>query len=100
MLFISGQIAIDPATGEIVQSSIQEEATQVIHNIAAILKQANLGFEHILKTTIFLTDMKYFNEVNVVYANFFSDNYPARETVAVLGLPKNVRVEISVIAGR
>lgn len=97
-LFCSGQIAINPSNGELVLSNIQEETHQVMKNIAALLQEADLSFGHIIKTTIFLSDMKLFAEVNEIYASYFSDQFPARETVAVLGLPKGVNVEISVTA--
>lgn len=98
MLFVSGQIAIDPSTGELMMENINQEANQVMKNIAAILTEAGAGFEHIVKTTIFLSDMNLFAEVNEIYGKYFSANFPARETVAVKGLPKNVNVEISVTA--
>ncbi|MEO7265682.1 MAG: RidA family protein [Ferruginibacter sp.] len=99
LLFVSGQIALDPATGSLVNMSIEEETTQVMKNLGAILTEAGAGFEHIAKTTIFLSDMSLFATVNEIYGSFFSGNdFPARETVAVKGLPKNVNVEISVIA--
>jgi 2-iminobutanoate/2-iminopropanoate deaminase len=97
-LFISGQIAIDPKTGNIDATSIEEETHQVMKNLAAILAEAELSFEAVVKTTIFLTDMSHFGVVNEVYAQYFEGNHPARETVAVKGLPKNVNVEISMIA--
>ena len=98
MLFVSGQIALNPATGELVNATIAEEANQVMNNIAAILKEASAGFNNIVKTTIFLSDMSLFSEVNEIYGSYFSSDYPARETVAVKGLPKNVNIEISVTA--
>jgi 2-iminobutanoate/2-iminopropanoate deaminase len=98
LLFISGQIALDPQTGELVAGSTAEETHQVMKNLAAILKEAGLGFEQVAKTTIFLSSMDLFAEVNQVYGQYFSGDYPARETVAVKGLPKNVNVEISMIA--
>ncbi|MFM2145547.1 MAG: hypothetical protein RL732_383 [Bacteroidota bacterium] len=98
MLFISGQIAIDPATGTIRNDNIKAETQQVMHNLKAILDQAGAAFSHIVKTTIFLSDMSLFNEVNEVYGSFFKEDFPARETVAVKGLPRNVNVEISMIA--
>jgi 2-iminobutanoate/2-iminopropanoate deaminase len=97
MLFLSGQIALD-AEGNLHMGNIKEETTQVMKNIAALLSEAGAGFGHIVKTTIFLTDMALFSEVNEVYGSYFSSNFPARETVAVKGLPKNVNVEISVTA--
>jgi 2-iminobutanoate/2-iminopropanoate deaminase len=99
LLFVSGQIALDPATGTLVMHTIEEETTQVMKNLEAILTEAGAGFEHIVKTTIFLSDMNLFAVVNEIYGSFFSgSDYPARETVSVKGLPKNVNVEISVIA--
>jgi 2-iminobutanoate/2-iminopropanoate deaminase len=97
-VFVSGQVAIIPATGEIVSSGIEPETHQVMNNILAILQTAGIGFEHIVKTTIFLSDMSLFAQVNEVYGSYFTGNYPARETVAVKGLPKGVNVEISVTA--
>ncbi len=98
MLFASGQIALNPATGELVNANIAEETNQVMSNIAAILKEAGAGFNNIVKTTIFLSDMSLFSEVNEIYGTYFTGDYPARETVAVKGLPKNVNIEISVTA--
>lgn len=98
MLFISGQIAINPATNQLIESNIKDEARQVMNNLDAILKTAGFSFENIVKTSIFLSDMNHFADVNEIYGSFFNANFPARETVAVLGLPKNVNVEISVIA--
>ena len=97
ILFLSGQVALD-AAGNLVMDSIQAETHQVMKNISALLTEAGAGFEHIVKTTIFLTDMALFAEVNEVYGSYFVNDFPARETVAVKGLPKNVNVEISVIA--
>jgi 2-iminobutanoate/2-iminopropanoate deaminase len=100
MLFVSGQIAIDPATGELVQGDIQLETRQVMENLKAILAEAGMDFSNVIKSTIFLMDMGQFALVNEVYGYYFSDNPPARETVQVAGLPKGVNVEISVVAGR
>ena len=97
-LFISGQVAIDPATGNVDTSDVASETKQVMKNLQAILSEAGIGFRNVVKTTIFLSDMSLFASVNEVYGSFFKDNYPARETVAVKGLPKNVNVEISMIA--
>jgi len=97
-LYISGQIPIDPTTNELVQGSVKDEAHMVMQNLKAILEEAKLSFDHIVKTTIFLTDMSLFAEVNEVYGSYFNGDYPARETVAVKGLPKGVNVEISMIA--
>lgn len=97
-LYVSGQIALDAASGELVLSSISAETALVMKNLGEVLKAANMGYEHVLKCSIFLSDMNYFSEVNEVYGKFFSSNPPARETVAVKTLPKNVNVEISCIA--
>lgn len=98
MLFISGQIPIDPATNQLIIGNIADEARQVMKNLDALLKSSGFLFEDVVKTTIFLSNMNHFAEVNEVYGSYFSANFPARETVAVLGLPKNVNVEISLIA--
>jgi len=98
LLFISGQICIDPATGQLKNKDLQEEAHQVMHNLKAILQEAGLTFSNVVKTTIFLTDMHRFSEVNEVYGKYFDSDFPARETVAVSALPKFVNVEISMIA--
>jgi 2-iminobutanoate/2-iminopropanoate deaminase len=97
-LFASGQIAFDPTTGELVMDSIQAETKQVMENIKAILEEAKIGFENIVKTSIFLSDMQLFAQVNEVYGSYFTSNFPARETVAVKTLPRNVNVEISITA--
>jgi len=98
-LYVSGQVPINPETGEVATGSIVDEAHQVMRNLKAVLLEADYDFEHIIKTTIFLTDMALFGEVNEVYGSYFtSEDFPARETVAVKGLPKGVNVEISVIA--
>jgi 2-iminobutanoate/2-iminopropanoate deaminase len=97
-VFVSGQIAIVPETGALETSNIQAETQQVMKNIEAVLQEAKLGFVHIVKTTIFLSDMSLFARVNEVYGAYFTDKYPARETVAVKELPKGVNVEISVTA--
>lgn len=97
-LFISGQIAIVPATGELEMESIQSETHQVMNNLKAILTEAGTDFSAVVKTTIFLSDMSLFAAVNEIYGSFFSGDHPARETVAVKGLPKGVNVEISMIA--
>lgn len=98
LLFISGQICIDPATGQLKNKDLQEETHQVMHNLKAILQEAGLNFSNVVKTTIFLTDMHRFTDVNEVYGKYFDSDFPARETVAVLALPKFVNVEISMIA--
>ena len=98
LLFISGQVAIDPVTNMILAKSIEEEAEQVMKNLGAILTAAGMEFNQVVKTTIFLSDMNLFATVNEIYGKYFTGDYPARETVAVKGLPKNVNVEISMIA--
>ena len=98
MVFISGQVAFVPATGELDTSSIPAETHQVMKNLQAVLEEAKLGFEHVVKTNIFLSDMALFAQVNEVYGTYFTGDYPARETVAVKGLPRGVNVEISMIA--
>ena len=98
LLFVSGQIPLDAASGQLVTGTIAEETHQVMKNIQAILTAAGLSFEHIVKTSIFIKDMNNFAAINEVYAGYFSSNFPARETVEVARLPKDVRVEISVIA--
>jgi 2-iminobutanoate/2-iminopropanoate deaminase len=100
MLFISGQVALVPATGELANADLTEETHQVMKNLQAILTEAGMDFSHIVKTTIFLSDMNLFAAVNEIYGSYFTADYPARETVAVKGLPKNVNVEISMIASK
>jgi 2-iminobutanoate/2-iminopropanoate deaminase len=100
LLFVSGQIAINPATGNIEATDIISEAHQVMHNLRAILTESGMDFGNIVKTTIFLSDMSLFAMVNEIYGKYFNGSFPARETVAVKGLPKNVNIEISVIASR
>ena len=98
LVFLSGQVAFIPATGELELSSLAAETHQVMKNIQALLDEAKISFEHVVKTTIFLSDMSLFAEVNAVYNTYFSGDFPARETVAVKGLPRSVNVEISMIA--
>ena len=100
MLFISGQIALIPGTSELSDSDITAEANQVMKNLQAILTEAGMDFSQVVKTTIFLSDMSLFTQVNEIYGSYFTTDYPARETVAVKGLPKNVNVEISMIASK
>ena len=98
-MYISGQIAIDPITKELVTHNLKKETMLVMNNLKAILESENLSFENVIKSTIFLSDMGSFNEVNEIYATFFkSGNEPARETVEVSKLPLGVNVEISMIA--
>ncbi|MBD0277655.1 MAG: RidA family protein [Flavisolibacter sp.] len=98
ILFISGQICLDPATGSLKNRDIQEETHQVMQNLKAILTDAGMTFSNVVKTTIFITDMNLFGEVNEIYGKYFSDHFPARETVQVSALPRLVNVEISMIA--
>jgi 2-iminobutanoate/2-iminopropanoate deaminase len=98
LIFVSGQIPMDAATGEIISSDIKAETKKVMENIRAILTEAGSDFDQIIKTSIFLTDMQSFAQVNEVYGSYFTANFPARETVQVSALPKGVNVEISVIA--
>ena len=100
MLFISGQIALIPGTANLSDADIAAETTQVMENLKALLTEAGMEFSHVLKTTIFLSDMALFTQVNEVYGSYFTGDYPARETIAVKGLPKNVNVEISMIASK
>ena len=100
LLFISGQVAINPASGNVEATDVIGEAHQVMHNLKAILSEAGFDFSNVVKTTIFLSDMSLFTTVNEVYGKYFNGDFPARETVAVRGLPKNVNVEISMIASK
>ena len=97
-LYCSGQIALNPANGELIMESIKAETEQVMKNIGAVLKAANMDFSNIVKASIFMSDMAHYAKINEVYAQYFSENPPAREAVAVKTLPKEVNVEISVIA--
>lgn len=98
LVFVAGQIALDPATGELVSGSVGDQAHRAMQNIAAILEAAGSGLDRIVKTTIFLVTMDDFAEVNEAYASYFSDAPPARATIAVAGLPLGVDVEIEVLA--
>src|SRR6476620_11226874 len=96
-LYISGQICLDPATGNMKNRDIQDETHQVMQNLKAILQEAGMSFRNVVKTTIFITDMNRFSEVNEIYGKYFSESFPARETVQVSALHKFVNVEISMI---
>ena len=100
MLYISGQIALDARTGELDNAEIDSETNRVMHNLQAILTECGMTFDHVVKTTIFITDMHQFGAVNEVYGKYFEADFPARETVQVSALPKFVNVEISMIAVR
>lgn len=97
-LFVSGQIAIDPASGEVIPGDVEAQTERVLESLGAILKEAKLSFENVVKTTVFLADMADFPRMNEVYARYLGKEPPARSTVAVAGLPKNVKVEIDLIA--
>lgn len=98
-LFISGQIALNPVNGELMTANIQEETEQVMRNLKAILQAADMNFENVVKSSIFISDMNTFSDINTVYSKYFNEETaPARETVEVANLPKFVNVEISMIA--
>jgi 2-iminobutanoate/2-iminopropanoate deaminase len=97
-LFCSGQIALDPKTGEVVEGDVAAQTARVLDNLGAVLREAGYDFADVVKTTIFLVDMNDFAAVNAVYAKVFGESKPARSTVAVAGLPRGVRVEIEAIA--
>ncbi|MGB0850605.1 MAG: RidA family protein [Bacteroidia bacterium] len=99
-LYCSGQIAIDPQSGDLVMESIEKETEQVMKNISAVLKAADMSFDSVVKCGIFMSSMDHYSTINEVYARYFKINPPAREAVAVKTLPKEVNVEISVIAVR
>ena len=98
LLFISGQVGFDPATGTLVDGDISAQTDQVMRNIASLLQAAGLGFEHVVRTTVYLADMNEFATMNEVYARYVIDPPPARSTVQVARLPRDARVEIDVIA--
>jgi 2-iminobutanoate/2-iminopropanoate deaminase len=97
-LYTSGQIAINPETGDLVMDSIEEETQQVMKNMKAVLAEAGMTFDHVIKSSIFISDMDNFSRINAVYDQYFTADFPARETVEVARLPKDVNVEISMIA--
>jgi 2-iminobutanoate/2-iminopropanoate deaminase len=97
-VFLSGQIALDPFSGELIMDTLENETHRVMQNIHEVLAAAGCTFNDVIKTSIFLSDMNHFARVNAVYGSYFSGAFPARETVQVAGLPRNVNVEISVIA--
>lgn len=98
-LFCSGQVALDPKTNEVVPGDVAAQTEQVMKNLLAVLKEAKMGPDNVVKTTVYLRDMADFAKMNEVYAKYLGKEPPARSTVAVVGLPKNVSVEIDVIAG-
>ena len=97
-LYCSGQIAINPSTGDLVLNNTTDETTQIMKNISAILRKAKMDFSDVVKCTIFMKDINDYDNINSVYKKYFSDDFPAREAVQVSALPRNVNVEISVIA--
>jgi 2-iminobutanoate/2-iminopropanoate deaminase len=97
-VFVSGQISIDPLTGQFVAGSVAEQTEQVLKNLSAVLEAAGSSIDQVVKTTVFLADMKEFNAMNEVYGKFFTGEPPARATVAAAGLPKDARVEIEAVA--
>ena len=97
-LYTSGQIAINPKSGKLILESIELETTQVMDNMKAILKEAGMNFDHVVKASIFISNMDDFTQINTVYNQYFTSDYPARETIQVARLPKDVNVEISMIA--
>ena len=98
LLFVSGQVPIDPATGNVIEGDIAAQTHRVFQNIGEILKAGGASFEHVVRTTVFLADMNDFGAMNAVYATYFSAPAPARATVQVSRLPKDARIEIDVIA--
>jgi 2-iminobutanoate/2-iminopropanoate deaminase len=98
LVFVSGQIPLDPATGQVVSGDISAQAERVMNNLGAVLAAAGLGFEDIVRTTIYLVDLAHFADVNEAYGRFFQTPYPARSTVGVAALPRGVQIEIDAIA--
>jgi 2-iminobutanoate/2-iminopropanoate deaminase len=98
LLFVSGQIPIDPATGALVDGNISTQTDQVMRNLGALLRAAGVGFEHVVRTTVFLADMSEFAAMNEVYSRYVTDPAPARATVQVARLPRDVRIEVDAIA--
>lgn len=99
-LYCSGQIAIDPASGQMIEGDVAAETKRVMENLKAVLAEADMDFSHVLKVSIFLKDLNDYSTVNAVYASYFSQNPPAREAVQVVRLPKDAAVEISLIAAK
>jgi 2-iminobutanoate/2-iminopropanoate deaminase len=98
VMYLSGQVALDPASGELVGDTVEEQAARALENLGSVLAAAGSGFDRVLKTTVYLIDMNEFAAVNAVYARYFGDSRPARATVQVSALPKGARVEIDAIA--
>jgi len=99
-LYVSGQIAIDPETGSMINGTIEEETERVLNNVGAVLQAASMAFENVVRCEVFLTDVNDYAQVNEVYARYFNERPPARQAVQVAALPRNARVEISCIAKR
>lgn len=99
-LYCSGQIPLDPESGEVVSGGVREQAERVFLNLGAVLRASGMDFSNVVKATIFTTDLSKFGELNAVYASYFSDPYPARSTVQVSALPRGVQVEVEVVAIR
>lgn len=99
-LYASGQIAIDPKTGHLLQSSIEEETERVLENIGGVLRAAGMDYEHVVRCTVYMTDISDYAQVNEVYSRYFNESPPAREALQVAGLPRNARIEISCVAVR
>ena len=97
-LYTSGQIAINPKTGKLEMDSIELETHQVMNNMKAVLNEANMNFDNVVKTSIFILNMDNFSRINEIYGQYFTNNFPARETIEVVRLPKDVNLEISMIA--
>lgn len=98
ILYTSGQVGINPENGQLIVDDLSAETKQVMKNLDVLLHEAEMDFEHVVKTTIYLKDMQMFSEVNKIYSSYFKDNFPARDTVQVAGLPLNANVEISFVA--
>ena len=97
-LYCAGQIPLDPATGEIVAGGVAEQTTRVLENVGAVLRANSMDYSHVVKATVFMTDLAHFGEMNAVYSRYFQSPYPARSTVQVAALPRGARVEIEVTA--
>jgi len=97
-LYCAGQIPLDPVTGEIVAGGVSEQTTRVLENVGAVLRANSMDYSHVVKATVFMTDLAHFGEMNAVYSNYFQPPYPARSTVQVAALPRGARVEIEVTA--
>ncbi|MEY2599736.1 MAG: hypothetical protein RLZZ142_1995 [Verrucomicrobiota bacterium] len=98
LLFCAGQIPLDPVSGEIVQGGVAEQTVRVLENLGAVLKANGMNYTHVVKTTVFMTDLGQFAEMNAIYQKYFASPFPARSTVQVAALPRNAQVEIEVVA--